>query len=91
MPRAKGNPKTDNDEAQASILIEVGDAAPMALTALQAAAYVGACNLPVPIVVETRCCNRYPLHSLAYRRYPRAGTLLGSPTCCYVLRPVRGA
>jgi IS605 OrfB family transposase len=72
-----------------SIKIDADDAARAALSALQAA-YADACNLLVPTVVETRCWNRYTLHSLAYRRL-RTETPLGAQMCCNVLRSVTAA
>lgn len=45
-------------------------------------------NLFVAIVVETRCCNRYGLHTLAYVHLRNP---LGSPMCCNVLRTVTAA
>jgi IS605 OrfB family transposase len=73
----------------ASILIEADEAAHAALSALQTA-YSNACNLLVPIVVETRCWNRYNLHNLAYRRL-RNETPLGAQMCCNALRTVTAA
>jgi IS605 OrfB family transposase len=51
-----------------------------ALSELQSA-YSGACNLLVPIVVETRCWNRVALHNRAYSDL-RENTSLGSQMCC---------
>ena len=50
-----------------SIKIEADDTARTSLSALQSA-YADACNRLVPIVVETRCWNRYKLYAMAYRR-----------------------
>jgi hypothetical protein len=72
-----------------SILIAAGQAEQAALTALQSA-YAGACNLLVPIVIDTRCSNRYQLHRQAYRRL-REESPLGAQMCCNVLRTVCAA
>jgi IS605 OrfB family transposase len=69
----------------ASILIEANEAAHSLQTA-----YSNACNLLVPIVAETRCWNRYNLHTLAYRRL-RDETPLGAQMCCNALRTVTAA
>ena len=72
-----------------SIKIGADTAAVAALSALQEA-YAGACNLLVPVVAETRCWNRYKLHTLAYQRL-RAETPLGAQMCCNAIRSVTAA
>jgi hypothetical protein len=53
-------------------------------------AYADARNLLVAVVAETRCWNRYGLHTLAYGPL-RDTTPLGSQMCRNVLRTVLAA
>lgn len=82
-------PFVPNTKRTASILIEAGPEVVAALVDVQAA-YAGACNLLVPIVVENRCWNRVALHNLGYDQL-RSQTPLGSQMICNTFRTVCGA
>lgn len=58
-------PFVPNTKRTASIPIEAGPEAFAALVAVQAA-YAGACNLLVPVVIDNRCWNRVALHNIAF-------------------------
>ena len=89
MARREKKPKVPTTMRTASISLEVSASAHAALEALRSA-YADACNLLVPVVVETRCWNRYKLHRQVYRRL-RDETPLGAQMCCNVLRSVTAA
>jgi hypothetical protein len=85
-PKVKrpNKPSVPNRTRTGSIQVEADAAAFSDLVDTQSA-YAAACNLLVPVVVESRCWNRVDLPNKTYE------TPLGSQICCNVFRTVCGA